>query len=61
MPKAYGTLLEAAEYSGLSRTALYAALKRQSITARKAGRRTLISFADLETYIQNLPSYRPEA
>jgi excisionase family DNA binding protein len=61
MPKAYGTLLEAAHYSGLSRTALYDALKRNLITARKAGRRTLISFDELETYLASLPAYRPEA
>ena len=61
MPKAYGTLLEAAEHSGLSRTALYEALKRRAISGRKAGRRTLISFSDLESYIESLPAYRSEA
>mgnify|MGYP002784265155 CR=1 FL=1 len=59
--KAYGTLTEAARYSGLSRTALYEALKRKAISARKAGRRTLISFADLDAYLAGLPEYRAEA
>lgn len=58
MTKAYGTVPEAVKYSGLSRSALYEALKRGDLTARKAGRRTLISFADLETYLGSLPTYR---
>ena len=37
------------------------ALKRGDLTARKSGRRTLIAFADLEAYLANLPTYRPEA
>jgi excisionase family DNA binding protein len=57
MTKAYGTVPEAVQYSGLSRTALYEALKKQAIPARKAGRRTLISFADLDAYLASLPVY----
>lgn len=52
------TIPEAVKLSGMSRTALYEALKRQDITAKKAGRRTLISFADLEAYLANLPAYQ---
>jgi excisionase family DNA binding protein len=55
------TVPEAIKLSGMSRTAIYEALKRQDITARKAGRRTLISFADLEAYLANLPQYQPGA
>lgn len=58
MNKTYGTIHEAVQVSGLSRTSLYEALKRGDLTARKAGRRTLISFADLQTYLAGLPSYR---
>lgn len=61
MVKAYGTLLEAVEYSGMSRTAIYDALKRGDLTARKAGRRTLISFTDLEAYLTSLPNYQAGA
>ena len=61
LPKAYGTLPEAVQFSGLSRTALYEALKRGDLTARKAGRRTLISFADLEMYLASLPPYQAGA
>lgn len=61
MPKAYGTFPEAIQFSGISRTGLYEALKRQDITAKKAGRRTLLSFADLEAYLASLPTYQPGA
>jgi hypothetical protein len=56
--KAYGTLPEAVQFSGLSRTSIYEALKRGDVTARKAGRRTLILFADLEAYLSSLPAYQ---
>lgn len=52
------TIPTAVKLSGMSRTALYGALKRQDIPARKAGRRTLISFADLQAYLASLPAYR---
>ena len=61
MTKAYGTLPEAVQYSGMSRTSIYEALKRGDLKARKAGRRTLISFADLETYLASLPTYQAGA
>jgi excisionase family DNA binding protein len=59
--KMFATIPEAVEASGLSRSALYVALKRGDLTARKAGRRTLIALADLEAFLQALPAYRPEA
>ena len=55
------TILDAVKLSGMSRTSIYEALKRQDITARKAGRRTLISFADLEAYLASLPTYQAGA
>jgi len=61
MTKAYGTIPEAVQYSGMSRSALYEALKRRDLTAKKAGRRTLIAFADLEAYLANLPAYGEDA
>nr|WP_166180892.1 helix-turn-helix domain-containing protein [Altererythrobacter segetis] len=61
MTKAYGTLPEAVRFSGLSRTAIYELLKSQAITARKAGRRTLIPFAELEEYLASLPAYQAGA
>ena len=55
------TILEAVKLSGMSRIAIYEALKNRTITARKAGRRTLISFADLEAYLASLPAYQAGA
>ena len=61
LPKAYGTMPEAVQFSGLSRSALYVAMKRGDLTARKAGRRTLIAFDDLRDYLANLPTYQAGA
>lgn len=61
MTKAYGTVPEAVHYSGLSRSAIYEAMKRGDLTARKAGRRTLIAFADLEAYLADLPTFQAGA
>ncbi len=61
MTKAYGTVPEAVQYSGMSRTTIYAALQRGDLSARKAGRRTLISFADLQAYLASLPAYQAGA
>ena len=55
------TIPEAVKISGISRTGIYEALRRKDITARKAGRRTLISFADLQAYLANLPTYQAGA
>ena len=55
------TIPEAVRASGMSRSAIYEALKRGELTARKAGRRTLIPFADLQAYVAALPAYQPGA
>lgn len=52
------TIPDAVKATGISRTSIYEALKRGDLSARKAGRRTLISFADLEAYLASLPEYR---
>lgn len=57
MPPLALTVTEAAQASGLSRTALYEALNRGDLLARKAGRRTLIGYDDLQTYLASLPTY----
>jgi excisionase family DNA binding protein len=51
------TIPDAVKATGMSRTSIYEALKRGDLKARKAGRRTLISFADLEAYLSSLPTY----
>ncbi len=55
------TVPDAVRVTGISRTCLYEALKRGELTARKAGRRTLISFSDLEAYLSRLPAYQAGA
>ena len=55
------TIPDAVKATGMSRSALYEALKRGDLTALKAGRRTLISFADLEAYLAKLPTYQAGA
>ena len=51
----------AIDYSGLSRTHIYEALRRGDLKARKAGRRTLIAVADLDADLASLPTYAAEA
>lgn len=54
------TIPDAVRLSGCSRSALYEAMKK-GLPARKAGRRTLILMADLETYLASLPTYQAGA
>ena len=55
------TIPDAVKASGMSRSSIYEALKRGDLSARKAGRRTLISFNELQAYIAALPEYRAGA
>jgi len=55
------TIPDAVRATGLSRSALYEAMRRQEIVAIKAGRRTLIRFSDLEAYLASLPTYQAGA
>lgn len=55
------TISETVRLSGLARSSIYLALKRGDLSARKAGRRTLIPFADLEAYLASLPTYQAGA
>lgn len=52
---------DAVKATGLSRSAIYEALRRGDLTARKAGRRTLIACSDLQAFLDALPQFRPEA
>lgn len=61
MTKTQFSIPEAVQYSGLSRTRLYNALRAQELRARKAGRRTLIAVADLDAYLASLPEYGARA
>ncbi len=55
------TIPDAVQFSGMSRSSIYEALKRGDLSARKAGRRTLISFSDLQAYLASLPEYKAGA
>ena len=55
------TIPDAVKATGMSRTRLYDALKRGDLSARKAGKRTLINYADLQAYLASLPAYGTEA
>jgi len=45
----------AVECSGFSRSYIYCAIKQGRLTARKAGRRTIIEDAELRRFISALP------
>lgn len=47
--------VDAAKAAGISRTGIFAAIRRGELEARKRGRRTIIEAAALERYIANLP------
>ena len=51
------TIPEAVAVSSLSRSAIYEAISRKELTARKRGRRTLILASELRAYMQNLPRF----
>lgn len=51
------TISDAVKATGISRSALYEAMKRGDLAARKAGRRTLIRVSDLESYLASLPTF----
>lgn len=55
------TIPDAVKASGMSRSSIYEALKRGDLSARKAGRRTLIAFSDLQAYLATLPEYKAGA
>ncbi len=55
------TIEETVKVSGLSRTAIYDALKRGDLKARKSGRRTLLRRTELVDYLDALPAWQPKA
>jgi hypothetical protein len=52
---------EAVRASGLSRSAIYLALRNGALGGRKAGSRTVIERHELERYIAGLPPFAPRA
>jgi excisionase family DNA binding protein len=47
---------EACSLSNIGRTAFYAAVKRGAIRVRKNGRRTLVLRAELQSFLESLPT-----
>ena len=57
MDQLYGTIQQITAYSGISRSRLYELLSARIIPAKKAGRRVLIAFKDVENYLNSLPDW----
>ncbi|MFM5892981.1 MAG: excisionase family DNA-binding protein [Novosphingobium sp.] len=55
------TITEAVKLSGLSRSRIYECLQARKITGLKAGRRTLIPYAELQAYLAGLPTFQAGA
>jgi excisionase family DNA binding protein len=55
------TIHDAVRLSGISRTAIYEALKQGRLSAVKCGKRTLISYSSLSSFLASLPTYRAGA
>jgi excisionase family DNA binding protein len=53
------TVAEACRIARVGRTALYQAISSGALTARKRGRKTLLLPADLQKWIQSLPTFEP--
>ncbi|TIV71440.1 MAG: DNA-binding protein [Mesorhizobium sp.] len=49
------TIDEAVDRSGIGRTKIFEAIKLGKLTARKAGRRTIILSDELSLYLKSLP------
>lgn len=49
------TIDEAVDRSGIGRTKIFEAIKLGRLTARKAGRRTIILSDELSDYLKSLP------
>lgn len=55
------TIPDAVRASGMSRTAIYEALKNGRLEAVKSGKRTLIPYTSLSGYLASLPPYKAGA
>jgi len=53
------TIPDAVRASGASSTAIYDALRRGKLTARKHGKRPLIPADSLKAWLTSMPAYQP--
>lgn len=58
-PRLAYSVSEAAQVAALGRSTVYEAIRHRELTARKAGRRTVILAADLAAWLQSLPPIKP--
>ena len=49
------TIPQAVAMTGLGRSSIYRLLKEKKLTARKAGKRTLLLTSEIEEFIRSLP------
>ncbi len=61
IPPSYLSIRSAVVYSGVNRTRLFALLAQGRITAKKAGRQSLVERASLDAYLTNLPAWKGNA
>jgi excisionase family DNA binding protein len=55
------TIRETIAFTGVSRSAIYNALKDGRLRACKLGRRTLVPIAEIERFLAELPEYQAAA
>lgn len=55
------TIPEACETLKLGRTKIYALIAKGEITARKAGKKTLIEKSELERWVSTLPAFQSQS
>ena len=53
------TIRDACVAANVGRSTLYEAISNGSLIARKLGKKTLILPADLQSWLENLPSFTP--
>jgi excisionase family DNA binding protein len=60
MQPIYITIPEAIKVYGISRTRIYEELLTGRLSAKKAGKRTLLATSDLDAYFAGLPAWKPK-
>lgn len=55
------TIEDATTYCGIGRTKIYELIREGKLTARKAGKRTLLLTEELDAYVRSLPALKTAA